>query len=126
MNGIDILLDTNAIVPALSDKKFLLNKGNRFYKTGISVISQMEFLSNKELSVKDKSLFEGLLDEIDVIDVKAEDHALITTAIPIRKKYKIKLPDAIIAATAIVNNATLYSADEGFSKIHNLTFKLIQ
>ena len=46
--------------------------------------------------------------------------------IKIRKKYKLKLPDAIIAATAIVNSATLFSADDIFAKIYNLKFELIK
>jgi tRNA(fMet)-specific endonuclease VapC len=126
MNGIEILLDTNAVVPALSDRKTLTAKGGRLYRAGISIVSVIEFLSNKDLLSKDKFLFESLIEEIDVIDVKIENTNLINTAVSIRKKYKIKLPDAIIAATALVNDATLYSADEAFSKIHNLKFKLIK
>jgi predicted nucleic acid-binding protein len=126
MSGIDVILDTNAIVPSLRNKETLTGRGNTFYKAGISVISIIEFLSNKELEAKDKYLFEQLLDEIEVINVETDNQQFIDTIISIRKKYKIKFPDAIIAATAIINSATLYSADEGFSKIHNLKFKLIK
>jgi predicted nucleic acid-binding protein len=41
----------------------------------------------------------------------------------LRKKYKIKLPDAIIAATAIVNDFTLISHNfKDFLKITELHF----
>jgi hypothetical protein len=46
--------------------------------------------------------------------------------VTIRKKHKLKLPDAIIAGTAIINSASLISADEVFLKIHNLKFQLIK
>ena len=38
-------------------------------------------------------------------------------AIQLRRKYKIKLPDAIIAATSLVYDLSLISADVVFSKI---------
>ena len=45
--------------------------------------------------------------------------------IEIRRKYKTKLPDAIVAATAIVNNLPLISADKGFKQISELNLILI-
>lgn len=46
--------------------------------------------------------------------------------IQIRKRYHVKLPDAIIVATAIVNDLTLITADVGFKKIEELKLKLIK
>ena len=40
--------------------------------------------------------------------------------IEIRKKYKTKLPDAIVTASAIVNNLPLITADKGFNQIEEL------
>ena len=46
---------------------------------------------------------------------------LLSEVITIRKNYRLKLPDAIIAATAIHLNATLITSDlRGFSKVPNL------
>lgn len=45
--------------------------------------------------------------------------------IRLRKNYKIKLPDAIIAATAIANDIPLVSADIGFSQIKELDLILL-
>jgi predicted nucleic acid-binding protein len=42
--------------------------------------------------------------------------------IDLRRKYKLKLPDAIIAATAIFLGIPLISADVYFSKITELLF----
>jgi len=44
------------------------------------------------------------------------------SAITIRKNYNLKVPDAIIAATAITKNFTLFSADDIFKRIPQLNF----
>lgn len=44
---------------------------------------------------------------INESNVVALSDAIVETTIFIRKQIKIKLPDAIIAATALVNNFTL-------------------
>lgn len=41
--------------------------------------------------------------------------------IVIKKKYKLKLPDAIIASTAIIHDTILITEDKDFSKIQELT-----
>ncbi len=48
-------------------------------------------------------------------------NGLITDISQIRMAYKLKLPDAIIAATSIANNASLITADKGFDKVKQLT-----
>ena len=47
---------------------------------------------------------------------------IIQHCIDLRKNYKIKLPDAIIAATALARNLILITNDEkDFAVIQNLT-----
>ncbi|MCP1385016.1 type II toxin-antitoxin system VapC family toxin [Runella salmonicolor] len=49
---------------------------------------------------------------------------IIEKTIELRRKAKIKLPDAIIAATAIVHNLTLLSTnDSDFVKVPKLKYK---
>ena len=51
------------------------------------------------------------------------DEITIKETIRIRKKHKLKIPDAIIAATAIMNELILISDNEkDFNKIHGLDF----
>jgi len=45
-----------------------------------------------------------------------------SNTIYIRKNYNIKLPDSIIAASALNFNLPLFSADKGFEKIEDLNF----
>ena len=54
-----------------------------------------------------------------------EGCTLSNKIIEIRNLYKLKLPDAIIAASAIVNNAVLPTADKGFRKIEELQLMII-
>jgi predicted nucleic acid-binding protein len=44
----------------------------------------------------------------------------------LKRKYHIKLPDAVIAATCLVFDIPLVTADKGFSKISELDLILIE
>ncbi|WP_434981603.1 PIN domain-containing protein [Daejeonia sp. YH14] len=46
--------------------------------------------------------------------------------IRLKRKYNIKLPDAIIASTSLVYGIPLVTADKGFSKIEELDLILIE
>jgi len=48
------------------------------------------------------------------------------TAIELKQKNKVKLPEAVIAATSICNNLTLLTADKGFAKINGLDIILLE
>jgi tRNA(fMet)-specific endonuclease VapC len=123
MSGNKIILDTNVLLLYLQGNieiKFDISE------IGISVITKIEYLVNPALGANDVYLFEELEDQINIFFLSKKDEPILKETIKIRKKYKLKLPDAIIAATAIVNNATLFSADDIFAKIYNLKFELIK
>ena len=51
------------------------------------------------------------------------EDSIIAKAILIRKSYKLKLPDAIIAASAVVNDYTLIADnDKDFKKVKELKY----
>ena len=57
-------------------------------------------------------------DAANILDLTGE---VVTKTIEIRQKNRIKLPDAIIAASAIVNNLVLITRNvRDFQKIDNL------
>lgn len=68
--------------------------------------------------MEEKSI-ELFLDECAIIDVNA---GLKEIAKQLRGSYALKLPDAIIAATAIFLGIPLLSADKHFEGIEDLTF----
>lgn len=112
-------MDTNALI------SFLQGTPNLSYLTGsslcgISIVSVLEFLSFSQLEETDKKLFFQSIETIKVIEVILSDVSLINTIADVRRSNKIKLPDAIIAGTAIYNNAVLVTNDKGFSKVSSL------
>jgi len=120
MSGSRYLLDTNAIIALLQGNKQLLTLLNSANWVGVSVISKLEFLSFSGISIDDKKLFEKFARKIELIDLLSSEENLIARIIELRLKYKIKLPDAIIAASAYCNNSVLISKDKSFGKIKNL------
>ncbi len=86
------------------------------------VISELELLSFHGITSEEENnirLFLLNCKEIPLADEIKEK------TIEIRKKYKTKLTDAIVAASAIVNNLPLITADKGFNQIEELNLKLI-
>ena len=70
----------------------------------ISVITYMEALGYAFESDKEESIINSLCENLNVISL---DDQIIQKVIEIRKTNRIKLPDAIIYATAFVHNLTL-------------------
>jgi tRNA(fMet)-specific endonuclease VapC len=124
MSGNRILLDTNAITALLQGNTVVVEKLKLAEWVGISVINELEFLANPELDENDKILFKNFIARVEIIDLTYSEMELLEMIVEIRKNAKIKLPDAIIAGTAIYYKAKLLSSDSGFRKVGKL--KLIE
>jgi predicted nucleic acid-binding protein len=83
----------------------------------ISVITEIEALSwvNKDTS-KEKIIQEFIRD-VNIIPLTP---AVVNECVALRRRKKIKTPDAIIAATAIVHNLSLITSDKDFNHIKGL------
>jgi len=79
----------------------------------ISFITKIEMLSFKIDDPVIKKKIEEFLEEIKIILI---DEDIIETTIEYRKKFKLKVPDAIICATAKSLGLTLVTADKLLSK----------
>jgi len=117
--GQKYLIDTNVLIDAqmgrLSEKglDFLANVINENFI--ISFITQIEYLGYNDIP-KSSEEFIALAEVIEI------DKVIIQNCIGLRKKHKIKLPDAIIAATALVHNLVLMTNNEkDFAEIQNMT-----
>jgi tRNA(fMet)-specific endonuclease VapC len=118
MSGNRYFLDTNAIIYLLQNESSnLLNLLNSSSWVGISIISQIEFLSFSKLSKDDKHLFNSFVQHVEVIEVLSSNIRLIDDIIKLRKNYSIKLPDAMIVGSAIYSNSVLISNDNELYKI---------
>lgn len=107
MEQTEYLIDTNAVIDYLG-KKFTV-AGMDFMNNvidalpSVSVITKIEVLGFKT-SDSYSQFLENFMNDVTVLDLTT---AIVNESINIRKNYKIKLPDAIIAATAIVHELTL-------------------
>ena len=120
MTGIDFIADTNALIYLLGGNTCMsacLQKNLSF-----SVISEMELLSYSGITHQEETTIKSLLS--DCIELYLSKQIKDKT-IEIRKKYRLKLPDAIIAASAIVNNIPLITADKEFQQISELKLELV-
>ena len=115
MNGIDYLADTNAILYILSGNECMKPFTNS--RLAVSDISFMELLSFPSISAQEEDTIRQLLKRCDILHI---DEAVMELTIQLRRAYKIKLPDAIIAATAVSRGLPLLTADTGFFRIDNL------
>ncbi|ALF54663.1 twitching motility protein PilT [Nostoc piscinale CENA21] len=121
MNGNRYLLDTNAIIALLQGNSQLLQLLQNADWIGISIISQLEFLAFSGLSPSDIQVFQQFLQRVEVVSLMAGDTVLIQRIIQLRQQYRLKLPDAIVAAMAIQTNAKLVTADQEFAKVSPIT-----
>ena len=99
------LIDTNIIIYHLNGMpEASMFIDNNFKKISISFVTYIEVLSftfeNKEIELEVKKF-------LNLLKIIKMNNDIIEKTIDIRKKTKIKLPDAIIAATAEIENITL-------------------
>ena len=123
---ISYIFDTNTVIYYLQ-KQFPENARNfingLLSKTipCLSVITEIELLCWKNGTEKDMKILKNFIDETKIIDLEKE---IKLETIKIRKNHSIKLPDAIIAATAIVKDYSLITRNvEDFKNISNLTLQ---
>ena len=82
------------------------------------MITKIELLVFTAPNKDEQDITTLFIQEADILNL---DEEIVAHTIAIRKQYKTKLPDAIIAATAIVHNLTLLTRNTAdFAKIPNL------
>lgn len=118
MNGNKILLDTNIALYFLSGDSTLayILDGKEVY---ISIITEMEMLGYPNITDVETAKIKAFISDCYLIDISNQ---VKERAISIRKQYNLKLPDAIIAASAFENQIPLISADTIFNRINELHF----
>lgn len=119
MNGNKILFDTNAVIYFINSP-FDINNINIF----ISVISEIELLSYPKITQGEENKIRYFLNNnVNIINL---DENIKNETISIRKNFNIKIPDAIIIATAKVNNLSILTQDEDILKFNEKNYVKIQ
>jgi predicted nucleic acid-binding protein len=113
------LIDTCAVVKYLNET--LPSEALSFMDEIVDDDSKVSFITKIELLVWDSPIDEDVRIRelfLEGSEIHYINDKIISSAIQIRKATRIKLPDAVIAATAIQNNFILLSTnDNDFKKV---------
>lgn len=123
--GQRFLIDTSAVIKYLTREfsedalSLMDNALSSEYK--ISFVTQIELLVFNTTVYNDILIREQFVEASDIVYI---DEGIIDKAIYIRRETNIKLPDALIAATAMFYNYMLVSTnDNDFNKVIPLGLK---
>lgn len=110
MNG-KFLLDTNVVIDFLNGRSGLEGLSDRLAEAErcTSVITRMELLSFGRLTAEAEKLVTDFLANLTVISL---DDKIEHAAIALRRATRLKLPDAIVAATAWAGGLVLLTSDQ--------------
>ena len=117
MSGNGYLLDTNAIIQFLKGNAELVSVLADAEFIATSIISEMEYLSFPRLEEADVQLYQVFRSRIQVYDVPSDDPMFTQLVLNARRRNGLKLPGAIIAATARANHLSVLTADDHFKKL---------
>jgi len=116
------LIDTSAAIKYLNGT--FSSKGLKYMDDIVDVESVISFISEIELQVwkptnpDDIVVYQKFVSSSIVLGLQ---EGIIAETIRVRKTYNLKLPDALIAATCLVNNLTLVADnDKDFAKVKSL------
>lgn len=113
MNGIEWLLDTNMVIGLLKAHAPAValaeERGLELSRAAASQITRMELLGFPGLTGDEENSIRNFLGSCRVIPI---EDAIEIKAIELRRAGHLKLPDAIIAATAITYRLHLLTLDQ--------------
>ncbi len=115
MNGIKYFVDTNCFIYLLDAYPLLTSFAHEGW--AFSYITEIELLSKKNIDSNEDLLIRSMLSTCYKVD---HNQQISDLTIKLKRENSIKLPDAIIAASAQLLQLPLLTADKGFSKIKSI------
>jgi hypothetical protein len=113
-----VLLDSNIVILAATGRHDRLLDLFQGGNATVSAVSRIEVLGFSHLTPEDESELEELFDLVTVLPVSEE---VVARATLLRRRRKMSLGDAIIAATALAHGVPLATANiEDFAWIDEL------
>ncbi|MBF0232682.1 MAG: type II toxin-antitoxin system VapC family toxin [Desulfamplus sp.] len=114
-----MLLDSNIIIYAIKPQFSNLRDLVENSQPMVSAISYLEVLGYHKLTPEDRQDFEEFFSIMPIIHIS---QTIIEQAVALRQQRKMSLGDSIIAATTIVHNLTLVTANvKDFEWIQDIT-----
>lgn len=121
MSGVEWLLDTNVVIGLLKQQtaaiELIETHPFDLNKAAVSQITRMELLGFPSLMPEEEV---AILDFLQNCRVLFIDEKIERQAIRLRRTGHCKLPDAIVAATALGHRLTLLTLDERLVKLMEL------
>lgn len=122
--GTQFLIDTSAVIKYLNKTSpangLAFVSGLTSANSALSFVSEIELQAWNPANPADLLVYRNFVAQSDLIGITT---SIIDETISIRKTYRLKFADAVIAATAIVNNLTLIGDnDKDFGKVPNLSY----
>jgi predicted nucleic acid-binding protein len=90
---------------------------------GVSVITEMELLSWPSLTATEEARVREFLARIIICELTSSIRA---RAVGLRRKQHLKLPDAIVGATALEFSLELWTNDNAFAKVPGLVCRSVE
>lgn len=113
MSGIKYLLDTNIIIGMYERSPDVIslfeNKHTVINECAYSSVTRMELLGFPEISANEIKIISALLSQMTQLSI---DRTIEDKTIDLKQQHRIKLPDALILATAINHNIELLTLDK--------------
>ena len=113
-----MMLDSNILIGYLNGDAAIIEKTQNWRSAGtvlfVSHVSVIEALSLPALSVEQVIEIERFLNDFIVIPI---DMVISRKAAELRRLHALSVPDAVVAASAMVNRLRLVTRDKKLSKL---------
>jgi predicted nucleic acid-binding protein len=114
------LLDTNVALYLLGGRLAAQLPAGAY---GVSVITEMELLAWPSLTPEEETKVRAFLDTVEVCELTPGIRA---EAVRLRRVERLKLPDAIVCATALEHGAELWTNDAALHRLAALRCRSVE
>lgn len=122
MNGSKLFVDTNICIYLLNNDHVVADLLDG-YPIYISFITEIELYAYHSSNPLAKQILDEFIEAVNVVNINSH---IKQKTIEVRRNYKLKLPDSIIAASALIENISFITADKGFRKLPELDIVLYE
>ena len=117
---IDYVVDTNIFILLFNNR---LAEAIPEGRLGYSVVTEIELLSFSGLSAEDEQLIRQHLKSLIRVPL---DEVVSQQAIALRRRHRLKIPDAIVAASAAISDAVLLTNDQKLLKVGGIKTRALK
>ena len=116
---LNYVLDTNVVIYAQKGSLVAPLPHGRYF---VSIITEIELLSFPDLTSEQERMLLDVLGDLSVVGIDPE---VKRRTIELRRRYRLRIPDAIIAATALTVDADLLTNDAALAEVADLRCRAV-